>query len=116
MVREDQAAVVREAAERIASGEAKTAIIRDFNRRGIWTAAKCVNLHRSTFEKHVTALVIERLSRPDAAELFSGEGHADAAREAMAEAAEKRARVSGRGTYVAEQKPDQAPEESAPST
>jgi DNA invertase Pin-like site-specific DNA recombinase len=209
LIREDQAAIVREAAERIAAGEAKTAVIRDFNRRGIrtsqgavwrhrnlqimltnpayigkrvhrgkvigdgvWPAilepdvfyacvqryanpdprfnisghvrhllsgiprcgvcggrikafssntghyytcwgttgavgagrAKCVNLHRSTFEKHVTALVLERLSRPDAAELFADEERADTAREAMAEAAEKRARLDEIYDSVAEGK------------
>jgi site-specific DNA recombinase len=53
----------------------------------------CVSLNLALFDKHITALVIERLARPDAAELVADGRRADDAVTAMGEAAEKRARL-----------------------
>ncbi|MFC4912570.1 recombinase family protein [Actinomadura gamaensis] len=56
-------------------------------------SAKCVTVRKNRLEPYIVGLVIERLSRPDAAELLADHQQADDAKAALAEAAEKRARL-----------------------
>ncbi|MEV5124293.1 recombinase family protein [Streptomyces decoyicus] len=52
----------------------------------------CVSIKKATLDQHITALVIERLSRPDAVELLADdEEQAESIAALLAEAAEKRA-------------------------
>lgn len=55
--------------------------------------AKCVVMRGTRLDEYVSALVTERLARPDAAELLADQQQAEEAQEAMTEAAEKRARL-----------------------
>lgn len=60
---------------------------RGFGRKG------CVSLRLNLFDEYVTAAVIERLGRPDVADLVANEGGQEEAQAALTEAAEKRARL-----------------------
>lgn len=53
----------------------------------------CASMSQTRVDGHVEGLVIERLARPDAAELLGDERQAEEARQAFAEAAEKRVRL-----------------------
>lgn len=61
----------------------------------------CVSLDKPTLDKRITAFVIERLSRPDAAELLAGDGQGEQVAAWLAEAAEKRATLDQTADAVA---------------
>jgi len=53
----------------------------------------CTSVRQQRLDEHITSVVCERLARPDAADLLGDDTRAEEAKAAMAEAAEKRARL-----------------------